>query len=192
MTAEDSLKLERFTRLAAKSIQKLPMRTRTDMALGMLGWLPMSARVEKRKLMFLQKLCTMPPDTLTRKIFDVRLNLYILKGCSNQLGYIPDILKIASKYDLVHFIRSYMATSVFPSKSVWKNIAFNKIKELHESSWLDRTSHDDEFTRFKTLHSTFQTSVVWQMPTDRHTLTAAFLIAKLWTRVAKEEPVCCY
>ena len=93
MTADGSLKLERFMRLAAKSIQKLPMRTRTDMALGMLGWLPMSARVEQRKLMFLQKLCTMPPDTLTRKIFDVRLNLYILKGCSNQLGYIPDIIK---------------------------------------------------------------------------------------------------
>ena len=96
-TAEDSLKLERFMRLAAKSIQKLPMRTRTDMALGMLGWLPMSARVMQRKLMFLQKLCTMPPDTLTWKIFDFRLNLYILKGCSNQLGYIPDILKISSK-----------------------------------------------------------------------------------------------
>ena len=71
----DMDKLERFTRLAAKSIQKFPMRTRTDIALGMLGWLPMRARVEQRKLTFLQKLCAMPPETLARQIFDLRLNL---------------------------------------------------------------------------------------------------------------------
>lgn len=75
MTAEDSIKLERFLRLAAKKIQNFPVRTRTDIALGMLGWLPLSVRIEHKKLMFLQKLCTMAPNTLARQVFDVRLNL---------------------------------------------------------------------------------------------------------------------
>ena len=40
-TAHD--KQERCIRLAAKSIQKLHVRRRTDMASDMLGWLPMNA-----------------------------------------------------------------------------------------------------------------------------------------------------
>ena len=44
MNLADMEMIEKFTRLAAKSIQKFPIRTRTDIALGMLGWLPMRAR----------------------------------------------------------------------------------------------------------------------------------------------------
>ena len=55
MSSADIYKLEKFIRLAAKSIQRFPSRTRTDMALGMLGWLPMMSYVEKRKLFFSAK-----------------------------------------------------------------------------------------------------------------------------------------
>ena len=50
LTINDINKLERFLRLAAKYIQKLPTRTRTDIALGMLGWISISARVDLRKV----------------------------------------------------------------------------------------------------------------------------------------------
>ena len=42
-TASDNDKLERFIPFAAKSIPKFSIPTRTDIALGMLGWLPMRA-----------------------------------------------------------------------------------------------------------------------------------------------------
>ena len=152
LTINDINKLERFLRLAAKYIQKLPTRTRTDIALGMLGWLPINAKVDLRKLMFLQKLCTMPAETLTRRIFDVRLQLFILRGCTNQLGFIPDILKTVEKYKLTNYLRSYMSFSSFPSKFVWWNIVSRNVRQFHESAWSQRINHNNEFGRFVTLH----------------------------------------
>lgn len=55
MSTSDINTVERFIRFAAKSVQKLPVRTRTDIALGMLGWLPMNAYIEQRKLAFFTK-----------------------------------------------------------------------------------------------------------------------------------------
>ena len=48
MSTSDEYKLEKFIRLAAKLIQRFPTRTRTDIALGMLGWLPMMSLIEQK------------------------------------------------------------------------------------------------------------------------------------------------
>ena len=42
----DINKLEKFIRLTAKSIQRFPTSTRTDIALGMLGWLPIMSYIK--------------------------------------------------------------------------------------------------------------------------------------------------
>ena len=54
MSVSDIYKLEKFIRLAAKSVQRFPTRTRTDTALGMLGWLPMISYAEQESFSFLQ------------------------------------------------------------------------------------------------------------------------------------------
>ena len=134
MSSADIYKLEKFIRLAAKSIQRFPSRTRTDMALGMLGWLPMMSYVEQRKLSFLQNLCTMPPTLLPRKVFDLRLNLFVLRENKNQSGFIPDIWKVLQKYRLEEYLLSYLATSLFPTKGTWKTI----VKQKSESTMKPR------------------------------------------------------
>jgi hypothetical protein len=76
------------------------------MALSMLGWLPAIAEIDKRKLNFLQKMCTMPSTLLTRKIFNFRLHLYANRQFRGQSGYIPDICRVLRKYKLFHIIES--------------------------------------------------------------------------------------
>lgn len=186
-TASDNDKLERFIRLAAKSIQKFPVRTRTDIALGMLGWLPMRARVEQRKLMFLQKLCTLPPETLARQVFDLRFNLFTLKGYKNQLGFIPDIWELVQKYNLQEYVQTYLRSSIFPSKLQWKNIIQSKINHFYEIEWHERLQADADFNRFKTLHPSLEMSVIWKLTLDISTAPASFLVARLWSKVHKCE-----
>ena len=188
MTLSDMDKLERFTRLAAKSIQKFPMRTRTDIALGMLGWLPMRARVEQRKLTFLQKLCTMPPETLARQIFDLRLNLFILRGYENQIGFIPDIWEIVTRYQLQDYITLYIRSSEFPSKQQWKNLIARKIRQSYEAEWSHRLQIDTEFSRFKVLQPRLEMSVIWTLSLDTSTVPEAFLVARLWSKVTQGFP----
>ncbi|MCG8035095.1 MAG: reverse transcriptase family protein, partial [Candidatus Thiodiazotropha taylori] len=177
MTSLDYNKLEKFIRLAAKSVQKFPLRTRTDIALGMLGWLPMRARVEQRKLIFLQKLCTMPPDTLARQVFDLRLNLFLLKGCRNQLGFIPDVWDIVLKYDLSEYLHQYTLSSAFPSKYQWKKLIVRRITDFYATQWSERLESDHEFSRFKTLHPKLEMSVIWK---DTSAEPGTFLVARLW------------
>ena len=187
MTASDNDKLERFIRLTAKSIQKFPVRTRTDIALGMLDCLPMRARVEQRKLMFLQKLCTLSPETLARQVFDLRFNLFTLKGYKNQLGFIPDIWELVQKYNLQEYVQTYLRSSIFPSKLQWKNIIQSKINHFYEIEWHERLQADADFNRFKTLHPSLEMSVIWKLTLDISTAPASFLVARLWSKVHKCE-----
>ncbi|XP_060604952.1 fibropellin-1-like [Ruditapes philippinarum] len=56
------------------------------MALSTLGWFTIEADIDQRKLTFLQKLCTIPTHYLSRKPFNYRLNLFVMKDideCAN-------------------------------------------------------------------------------------------------------------
>ncbi len=148
MNNNDIDSVERIIRLAAKTSQNLPVRMRTDMALSMIGWLPAIAHVDTRKLLFLQRLCTIPTSLLCKLIFNFRLNLYFVKGCTGQLGFIPDICRILVKYRLMPYMTTYLNSATFPSKAQWKSFVKRRVNSFHNSAWLDRTSQDSDFETF--------------------------------------------
>ena len=156
----DIVKLERFIRLAAKRVQHMPTYTRTDIALSLLGWYPIETQIDKRKLNFLQKLCVMPTSILSRQIFNLRLHLYALKGFKNQLAFIPDICAILLKYNLFHYLRSYLVNGTFPSKYTWKGIVNNAINSTHLQHWKDRVHTDIELSRFRSIHDSIAPSLL--------------------------------
>ena len=103
ISAVDLLGIEKLWRLCAKRRQCLPTGTRTDMALGLLGWLPLEADIDKRKLSFLQTLCSMPSENLYKELFTFRLHLFISEQYKDQYGFLPEIFeenrfKIRSTY----------------------------------------------------------------------------------------------
>ncbi|WAR12539.1 hypothetical protein MAR_026719 [Mya arenaria] len=76
LTKSNCMQLERFIRMAAKTIQRFPIRTRTDICLAMLGWKRIESEINLKKLMFLERLCNMPTSVLTKQIFNKRLALF--------------------------------------------------------------------------------------------------------------------
>ncbi|MEW8547065.1 MAG: hypothetical protein AB2693_26415, partial [Candidatus Thiodiazotropha sp.] len=186
MSKSDICKVEKFIRLAAKSLQRFPTRTRTDIALGMLGWLPLMSYVEQKKLSFLHNLCTMPPNMLSRQVFDLRLNLFTLRGNKNQLGFIPDIWKVLKKYDLDDYLHRYLATAMFPSKYAWKSLIKTRIRNFYEAAWEERLNNDAEFARFKIIQPELTLSNIWNAALDKATAHATFLVARLWTMVPQQ------
>lgn len=117
----DIVKIQRFERLAAKQIQHLSQSTRTDMALSTLELFTIGADIDQRKLTFIQKLCTIPTHYLSIKLFNYRLNLFVMKGYCNQRGFIPEIYRLLYKYGLLNFISDSMKHAHFPCKYSWKN-----------------------------------------------------------------------
>ena len=176
-SVSDIHKLEKFIRLAAKSIQRLPTRTRTDIALGMLGWLPMTAYIEQKQLSFLQNLCTMPPNMLSRKVLDLRMNLFVLKDYKNQLGFAPAIWKVLQKYNLEEYL--HLSNAVFPSKYTWKSIVKRKVRGLYETAWHERLNTDDDFARFRTIHTDLCISNIWPLSHEKSFAHSMFIAARL-------------
>ena len=187
MSASDKYKLEKFIRFAAKLIQKFPNRTRTDIALGMLGWLPMSSLIEQRKLSFLHSLCTMPPGMLPRQVFDMRMNLFAIREYKNQTGFIPDVWKILTKYDLQGYIHRYLETSTFPSKYTWKTLCKSKIRSFYETAWHERVDNDADFARFIIIQPELKLSNIWTVAADKSSAHATFLVARLITVLPQED-----
>ncbi|VDI08550.1 Hypothetical predicted protein [Mytilus galloprovincialis] len=68
--------LETFQHFIVKHIQGFPKRTRSDMCESMTNLERLPILVEKRKLMFLYKLCEMKAQSLTKQIFIYRLFQY--------------------------------------------------------------------------------------------------------------------
>ena len=84
--------------------------SRTGMVFSLLGWLPISAQIEQRKLNFFHKLLTMDPLSLSHQLLDYRVNLFILRGTTSQSGLIPDAYVLLNKYNLTH--RSSMIITI--------------------------------------------------------------------------------
>ena len=162
------------------------------MTLGMLGWLPMMSYVEQRKLLFLQNLCTMPPNLLPRKVFNFRLNLFVLRENKNQSGFIPDIWKVLQKYNLEEYLLSYLATSLFPTKGTWKTIVKHKIRIYYETSWTERVENDADFARFRLIHPAIKMSNIWSISHNKSSFHSALIVARLCTLVPQQnDPIQC-
>ena len=135
MTKSDYNKIEALQRMSAKLIQQFPKRTRTDMALSMLGWTTLQADIDKRKLYLFQKLCTAPTNLHCRKLFNLRLHLFLARGCRDQYGFIPDVYNLLHKYELQNYLQSYLSNATLPLKTQWKSVAGKAVKRYQYTEW---------------------------------------------------------
>ena len=112
--------LHRVQHLLVKNIQKFHIRTRSDICESMVGLKPIQAEIDKRKLLFLGKLCTMPVENLTKSIFRKRIFYFIHRNETGRpcYGFIPDIYSILQKYELTENLTEFVNNVEFPIKSM--------------------------------------------------------------------------
>ena len=138
ITNTERLLLERAQRFVCKAIQGLPKQTRTDMCNSLLGWKSAEAYVDERKLLFLGQLVTMKDSMLPKRIFLTRA-MEIKYNCINsQRGFIPDIHRILTKYELLDF-DTYLSSGYFPAYIQWKKKVQFAVQKLEE--YLGVTEH---------------------------------------------------
>ena len=176
--------MEIFHRFCAKIIQGFDKSTRTDMCLSMLGWLPVQSEIDKRKLGFLQKLCSMPNNLLSKQIFNARLSMFVIRYDDKQKGYIPDIFKILIKYDILQFIAKYIDSGIFPNKRTWKKIVQNRIYMYESNKWLQRMRGQHMFERFMSIHPMIKPAIIWKCSSKHLCLKTSKNISQIWIDVS--------
>ena len=91
--------------------------------------------IDKKKLLFLQKLIYSKTNTVHKQMFIKRL-FNILNGTvDHPQGYVPDILIILDKYNLKSYLDIYLNNGYFPNKCNWKNIVKKQVQGLQTDMW---------------------------------------------------------
>ena len=114
LSKNDLCNLQILQHFVVKHIQVMHRKTRSDMCETMLDLPRLTVVVEKRKSMFLQKLCPIESNILSKQIFTFRLFQCFLSPDRKQLGFIPDIIGILQKYSLSSHLINYIFTGNFP------------------------------------------------------------------------------
>jgi len=153
-------KLETMHHFIAKYIQSLPKRTRTDIAIGMLGMGTLESIIHKRKLSFLYSLMNCPPNNTTKQLFVHRFMMYRYIENRAMDGFLPDIMNIVYKYGLQDVLNNFTDGS-YSTKIMWRKSVNNSIMQIQEASWACRMHHDNDFSRFKEIHDNLRTADVW-------------------------------
>ena len=107
-----------FQHFIIKGIQNLRPRTRSDMCQSLLGIHPILSYIDIRKLLFLQKLCSLDDNFITKRIFTTRLFSYFADNSRKHFGFIPDIIRILYHYELSDYLVEYLLQGIFPLKEV--------------------------------------------------------------------------
>jgi len=79
-----------------KSIQALDRRTRSDMAIGLLGWSDILSfiEIEIRRLLFFGGLCRLNQDAVSIKVLLTIMIQYCVGGNCQMYGFVPNVFSI--------------------------------------------------------------------------------------------------
>ena len=86
---------------------------------------------------------------------------YRYKCVKEQLGFIPDILKIARKYQFDNFMFVFMQTGTFPSTISWTKIVKENVYSAEENLWRERLINDDDFQLFRIIQPNIKPHKAW-------------------------------
>lgn len=154
--------LEKSHRFCIKYMQSLPNRTRTDVALSLLGCNPVITDIDYKKLIFLGQLCTLSVSCITKELFTHRLINYV-ENPRRKVGFMPDILRILDKYSLRYVLENFIDTGIFMTKHVWKKLVRKRIDDVVREEWQHRMTTDTNLNKFLTFHNVYEPCVFWKI-----------------------------
>lgn len=167
-------RLETIHHYCLKKIQGLPMRTRSDKVLSLVGCYSLSTIIEKKKLSFLALMCRLPCHYAAKKLFFIRLFQHQHSSNSaSKSAYITDIRNILVKYGLNHVFDNFLNECIFPSKLLWKRITNKAIHQYVDSSWCQRISQSIDFSRFSIIHKDYKMCLFWELCRNKPVLKNA-------------------
>jgi hypothetical protein len=132
------------------------------MCQSLIGIHPMLSYIDTRKLLFLQKLCSLDDNFLTKRIFMTRLFSNFADNPRKHFGFIPDIIEILYQYELSDYLIEYLLQGIFPPKQLWKSIIHGAVNETPSNEWSLHTTSDNNFLRFRDIHRSVELANVWK------------------------------
>ena len=161
LTNGQSEDLEKMQRFCLKVAQGLIRTTRSDMCHTLLGMPRISAFIDKSILLFLQRLCKLPENAISKQVFVRRLEQVLDEGPRGP-SVVAHLVTLADKYGLSDSVTTFRQSGVFPGKAAWKRMVIDTLVNSEKELYYLRTSTDSDFVRFHKINpDCFTPSVVW-------------------------------
>ena len=107
------------------------------------------------------------------------------------LGFIPNIMVILQKYNLVTYIHEYSLNHTFPNTSAWKKIVKITLFRFGTINFKQSLETDDDFVRFKEVHDVIRPSILWQTVTTTAELKRVHFVIKSLVLIPIQEIQIC-
>jgi hypothetical protein len=172
LSQKNLIQLETVNRFCIKQMQGLSIRTRSVIALGLLGLYPIELEIDRRKLTFWANTHRLPEKSLAKKVMN-----QTMEDESND--YAIDIRRILRKYKL----SDVMVASEIPSKYTWKLTVKKAIDDYHSVSQRDLVIDDIDFRVYSHVMepASVKPYIGWRLVRDvkSHRYNLVFLIMSL-------------
>lgn len=168
---KDNRALDVFQHFICKHAMNLPKHTRSDMCESIFGLLPIVSEIDKRKLQLFGRLCLMDTKCLTKKIFLHRLFSYLDSPNCKHYGFIPDIIHLLGKYNLLEHLNSYLQNGLFLNKLEWKKTVNSAVFYHFTTFRSNRMLRDNDFTQFRHITGNSRPDWIWKLPSDVQEVT---------------------
>ena len=141
------LSLEQAQRKCIRFMQGISNKTRSDIALSLLGCKVIESVIDYRKLIFFGQLCSLDVKYLAKTIFIDRLVRYNDMPYKKK-GFLPDIYRLLCKYHITHYFHDYVRTGIFPVKCKWKYVIKRSVCEFELSERHSTMGNDPIFSPY--------------------------------------------
>ncbi|KAL5012673.1 hypothetical protein ScPMuIL_011224 [Solemya velum] len=99
------------------------------------------------------------------------------KSCQAGGGSIPNILLILNRYNLTQYHMTFMDSSEFTTKNIWKRIVQKSIRSYRAVYFaLERVNCDSDFVRFIQVHTRHKPLSFWLISKTAHDKRDTFLL----------------
>ena len=107
--------------------------------------------------MFFHKIAFLLEDSLTKQIFLRRLFFHQHKILSSktlkQHGFIPDLIRILSKYKSKSYLERFMKGIQLPVKMCWKCVIDESVRKYEKQMLTILNEKDQDFIRYQQIHT---------------------------------------
>lgn len=120
-----------------------------------------------------------------------RLFSYLSDRNRSHCGFIPDIVNILIKYNLVDYITDFILEGAFPSKHEWKIIVNKAVIAIQDEEWLQRMNLDSDFQRFRDIHRAVDVAPFLRHANSHIEIKRCYMIIKVMTDIPNSTPGTC-
>lgn len=153
--------LEILQRFTARRIQGFDRQSPSNCTIYSLGLMKMEKTIQKRQLLFWNRLCRSDYSLFFKQLFIARLCTFSADTPQKKRGFVACIYKTMQLYKIENFFTDYILHRETPPKSNWTLYIDTLVLNYSQDEWRDSLRSRPEHHRYAQIHKRLEPHPLW-------------------------------